>query len=294
MDEKNQVDIDQCQTNKTRKKHKSNLQLLRIRVISASDFPSNISSPTPARHNQLKNERTVGIPKSNSSIEAIYSSPSGDTFMCPLSNGQIKALTLNSIQFEIGPTTYFHSLQAKVDGEDCSAGNSVTDIAFSPFVKAIFLVSWNSGEFALFHQSEAFASITWDIWNYMELVENIKSQKALDDSIVSIRWSKSKPCVFFVLTLQSIIVFDLLQGRHPYRSEKIVHPAFGESPNIIPLGLITGFSKKSLPRLVMTNALQREVLSIELNFRLFDGRPPSGTKDEIDALRKLVISKAFI
>jgi len=289
MNEKSQVHIEKIQANKTGNTHKSNIELLRIRVISASEFQSGATLPTPVCR------PIVSIPKLNPSIEAIYPTPNGDAFMCPLNNGQIKVVTLSSIQFAIGPKTYFCNLQSKVDGEYCSMENSVTDFSFSPFVEKIFLVSWSSGDFALFHQSEALPSITWDIWDYMEPVKNRRSHRALDDSVISIRWDSRNPCVFFVLTKESIMTFDLLQGKSPYQSQRINHHDTEESPNIIPLGLVTGFSKKSLPRLVTTNALERELRTMELNFFLFkDGYPSNGTKDGIEALKNIVLSKAFI
>ncbi|XP_053408789.1 cytoplasmic dynein 2 intermediate chain 1-like isoform X3 [Mercenaria mercenaria] len=76
----------------------------------------------------------------------------------------------------------------------------VVSIDFSPFDQPCFLTGCSDGTFSLYHTKSENPLITWPTITKGQAVQ-------------CIRWSRSRPCVFYVLDVTSTLyVFDLLEG----------------------------------------------------------------------------------
>lgn len=76
----------------------------------------------------------------------------------------------------------------------------VVSIDFSPFDQPCFLAGCSDGTFSLYHTKSEYPLNTW--------LTVTKGR-----SIQCVRWSRSRPCVFYVLDINSTLyVFDLLEG----------------------------------------------------------------------------------
>ncbi|GAB1609443.1 WD repeat-containing protein 60-like, partial [Argonauta hians] len=83
---------------------------------------------------------------------------------------------------------------------DTGAISEVLTIDFTPFKLPCFLTGYSDGNIHLYHTSREYAINSWPL--FMTGVS----------SITQVRWSKTRPCVFYVIADHSVIfVFDLLQ-----------------------------------------------------------------------------------
>ncbi|KAK3591390.1 hypothetical protein CHS0354_005310 [Potamilus streckersoni] len=89
------------------------------------------------------------------------------------------------------PSTHFAEIQTPLD---------VTCIDFSPFEKPCFLAGYKDGSFSLYHTKSEKPIMTW-------------SSVTQGRPILSVMWSRSRPCLFFVFDDSSnMYIFDLLEG----------------------------------------------------------------------------------
>jgi hypothetical protein len=173
----------------------------------------------------------------------------GDKFLCSMSNGQIKVLQTSSFLDESAPKYYSFDLSSQ-----CQSTAQI--ISFSPFYQDAFLASWDGGAFALFHTNESYPSLKWESWNHTVPLDTSSHQRHqnydTNEDIRSIVWSKTQPCVFFVLTNISVAIFDLKRSKYPWKVEAISKIQEKSSSHSV-VSLIRGYAKTSPPRLVLKN-----------------------------------------
>ncbi len=251
-------------------------------------------------------------------VTSLKSLPSGDCLLCPLNDGKVAFLSLDGSSMysllDDNPRIYFPDYQMEhKDMNTPQCESCVEEIAFSPFDEEIFILRWSNGLFGLFHRREAIASIYFETWNYLPKINQIsipddrkkKKKKHCVDSAVSVQWSESRPCSFYVLTSEGyLITFNLLKSQSPVKYEKVrssinsiegcpSSSSFDVDQVVEFQTLISSHSKSLLPKIVTREKGKCHLFRIEQITDDFDSLSPDGidTSLELKTLQSIVCKK---